>query len=39
VLPQQHNHAREQPLGLLFKDWLRDRFFTAELVRQCLKLL
>jgi hypothetical protein len=38
VLPQQHNHTREQPHCLLFKNWLRDRFLTAELVCQCLKL-
>jgi hypothetical protein len=38
VLPQQHNHAREQPLGLLFKDWLRDRFISTELDCQFLKL-
>jgi hypothetical protein len=38
VLSQQHNRSSAQPYRLVFKDWLRDRFLIAELVRQCLKL-
>lgn len=38
VLPEQHDHTSKQPHRLVFEDWLRDRFLTAELVRQCLKL-
>jgi hypothetical protein len=38
VLPEQHDHTRKQPHRLVLEDWLRDRFLTAELVRQCLKL-
>jgi hypothetical protein len=38
VLPQQHDHTREQPHHLVVGYRLRGRFLTPELVRQFLKL-
>lgn len=38
VLPQQHDHTREQAHCLLFECRLRDRLLTAELVLQHLEL-